>query len=435
MNIILLSGGSGKRLWPLSNETRSKQFLKLLKNENGENESMIQRIYGQIMNSGIDANIVIATGKAQIDSIRGQLGNDVDVVLEPERRNTFSAIALSSVYLALEKKMMLDEVVLVLPVDPYAELGYFSTVLEMEKTIKSGEANIALMGIKPTYPSAKYGYIIPKIDGKLVDMFIEKPTEEDAKKLIQEGALWNGGVFAFKLGYLLEIVKKYIQFNSFKDVESQYYSLPKNSFDYEVVEKEKSIVMVEYTGTWKDLGTWNTLTEVMENATTGKVIMADNCKNTHVINELDIPITVLGADDMVIAASPDGILVSNKHQSSFLKPFVDRIDQRPMVEEQGWGEYKILDYVTYGDRKSSLTKKLFIKEGLSISCQKHNLRDEIWTIVDGNGVLMIDDLVSHVKSGDVVFINKGKVHAIRAITDLHILEVQIGEELSESDVQ
>jgi mannose-1-phosphate guanylyltransferase len=153
MNIILLSGGSGKRLWPLSNETRSKQFLKVLKDPEGKPESMIQRVYRQIKEASIESNIVVATGKSQIDSIRSQIGNKADVVLEPERRDTFPAIILSCAYLAYEKGINEDEVVIVLPVDPYADIDYFKSLIKMEEKVQSGRANIVLMGIKPTYPS------------------------------------------------------------------------------------------------------------------------------------------------------------------------------------------------------------------------------------------------------------------------------------------
>ena len=162
MNIILLSGGSGKRLWPLSNDHRSKQFLKLLKKEDGSYESMVQRVYRQIKEAGIRANIVIATNNSQVDFIKTQLGEEVDIVVEPERRDTFPAIALSSAYLALEKKADPGEPVLVLPVDPYAELEYFHVIQRMEAAVQQNAADIVLMGIKPTYPSAKYGYIIPE---------------------------------------------------------------------------------------------------------------------------------------------------------------------------------------------------------------------------------------------------------------------------------
>ncbi|MCA9766769.1 MAG: cupin domain-containing protein [Carnobacterium sp.] len=435
MKIILLSGGSGKRLWPLSNEIRSKQFLKLLKNKNNEPESMVQRVYNQIKMAGIDTDVVIATGKNQKDSIKSHLGDSVDIVLEPERRDTFPAIALASAYLHFEKKMSKDEVVVVIPVDPYADLKYFSLLKDIESKVTSGLSNIALMGIKPTYPSAKYGYILSDSENDLVKGFQEKPSEVFAKQLIEDGAMWNGGVFAFKAGYMMDKLEDYMDFKDYTDVEKQYSLLPKISFDYEVVEKEKNIAMVEYNGIWKDLGTWNTLTEVMSDNTVGKVLVSESCEDTHVINELDIPITVLGAKNMVIAASPDGILVSDKHESSYLKDYIYDSSKRPMYEESSWGEYKVLDYVDYEDGSSSLTKSLFIKAGESMQYQEHSVRDEIWTIVAGIGDIVIDGHVRNVKSGDVAYITKGQKHSIKAVTNLRLIEVQIGSELTESDAK
>lgn len=442
MKIVLLSGGSGKRLWPLSNETRSKQFLKLLKSDDGQIESMVQRVYRQIREAGIDADIIVATGEVQIDAIKSQLVDNVDIVKEPERKDTFPAIALASSYLSLVKNVRDDEVIIVLPIDLYADAEYFYTLSRIEYLAKASIANIVLMGIKPTYPSAKYGYIVPKErlyynnhEYSLVGYFQEKPSEELAEKLISEGAVWNGGVFAFKLGYMMDTVSRYLQFDTYADIERQYCNLPKISFDYEVIEKESSIAMVEYNNEWRDLGTWNTLTEVMEDTTIGKVIMGEKCENTHVINELDIPVIVLGTKDVVVAASPDGILVSDKHKSSYLKPYVDKIIQRPMYEEKRWGEYKVLDYTSYCDGSLSLIKHMFIKAGGKISYQVHKVRDEIWTIVDGIGDLVIDGHVRNVKRGDVAYIAKGMKHAIKANSDLHIIEVQIGTELSESDIE
>ena len=304
MNIVLLSGGSGKRLWPLSNDSRSKQFLKLLKNEQGEYESMVQRVYGQIRKAGIDAHIVVATGSSQVDSIRGQLGKNVDVVVEPERRDTFPAIALASVYLAMEKKMDTDEVVLVLPVDPYADIEYFHIMTRMEEAVKAGIAQMVLMGIHPTYPSEKYGYIVPEENAVQkagavawpVKCFQEKPSLEKAQMLLEEGALWNGGVFAFKLGYLLDIVRTYEDFEkagTFENFRSHYGNLKKISFDYEVVERADSVAMVPYDGKWKDLGTWNTLAEEIGASSIGHVLLGEGTENTTVINETSLPIVGL----------------------------------------------------------------------------------------------------------------------------------------------
>ncbi|MFR9531290.1 MAG: sugar phosphate nucleotidyltransferase, partial [Rikenellaceae bacterium] len=207
MNIILLSGGSGKRLWPLSNNARSKQFLKLLRSPAGDYESMVQRISRQIAESGIEADITVATSISQYDSIVNQLGSSVDVVTEPERRDTFPAIALSTSYLIKEKKCSMDEVVVVMPSDSYVEAGYFETIAKMAKAVVSDKVDMVLMGITPTEASTKFGYIVPNktaSEGDLitVNRFTEKPDEETAKELIAQNAVWNGGVFAFKLSYI-----------------------------------------------------------------------------------------------------------------------------------------------------------------------------------------------------------------------------------------
>ena len=193
--------------------------------------------------------------------------------------------------------------------------------------------------------------------------------------------------------------------------------------------------MIEYVGNWKDLGTWNTLTEEMEEMYSGKTITGEECENTHIINELAIPIVALGTKDLVIAASYDGILVSDKHKSSYLRPYVEQIEERPMYEERRWGEYRVLDYTQYEDKSKSLTKHLMIEKEKCISYQLHRYRDEIWTIVDGEGKLLIDGEVKTVKRGDVAYIVAGQKHALYATKDLHFIEVQIGKELVEDDIE
>lgn len=437
MNIILLSGGSGKRLWPLSNNARSKQFLKLLPKEDGEKESMVQRIYRQICQMNMDARVTIATSAAQVDSIRSQLGNKVDVVTEPERRDTFPAIILAAAYLHNEKKCALEEPVIVIPVDPYTEQGYFETIQKMEQAVREDAADIVLMGIRPTYPSEKYGYILPKEKPKSeyieVKGFVEKPGLLQAKEMIAEGALWNGGVFAFRLGYLIRKIESIFGSISFQELRERYHELKKISFDYEVVEKANSIAVVPFCGVWKDLGTWNTLSEEID-TDTGMVIRGEGTTNTQIINELDIPLVALGVKDMIIAASPDGILITGKNESSYMKPYVDVLEQGPMYEERRWGSYKVIDYVTYSDGRKSLTKHMEIAAGKKISYQSHKKRDEIWTIVDGTGILLLDGHTRNVKRGDVAYITAEMKHALCAVTDLHMIEVQIGPELEEEDI-
>ena len=159
MNIILLSGGSGKRLWPLSNDIRSKQFIKIFKKDNGEYESMVQRIYSQIMAVDPKTTVTIATSKSQVSAIHNQLGKNVGISVEPCRRDTFAAIALATAYLHDVQGVSENEAVVVCPVDPYVELTYFHCVHDLYETAVHGNSNLVLMGIQPTYPSEKYGYI------------------------------------------------------------------------------------------------------------------------------------------------------------------------------------------------------------------------------------------------------------------------------------
>ena len=428
MNIVLLSGGSGTRLWPLSNEVRSKQFLKIFRTVDGKHESMVQRMYRMIKKVSPEARIIIATSETQVASIKRQLGDNVEISVEPCRRDTFPAIALSTAYLHDIVGVSLDESVVVCPVDPLVEEGYFETLKIMSEV--AGSSNLTLMGIKPTYPSEKYGYIIPK---KNEIIFKEKPDLDTAQEYIKKGALWNGGVFAFKLSYLLNIAKKLCKTSNYKELFESYDSLNKISFDYAVAEHEKSIKVVEYSGEWKDLGTWNTFTEAMTEATGNNCVLGEGCENTHIVNELAIPIIGLGLKDIVVAASPDGILVSDKHASSFLKKYVP--NSRPMFEKRIWGEYRVLYFQQYENGKKCLTKELVIISTKNISYQKHNHRNETWTFVKGTGLLVINGKVTRVKDGDNAYIKAGDLHAVKAIDELHIIEVQIGDELIEEDIE
>lgn len=432
MQIVLLSGGSGKRLWPLSNDIRSKQFLKIMRSNGSGNESMIQRVYRQIADAKLNADITVATSATQVESIKSQLGGRVSVVIEPERRNTFPAIALASAYLYYERKCPLDETVVVLPVDPYVDGEYFEKIHELDQAVQNNAADIVLMGVKPTYPSEKYGYIIPEnssADIIKVAEFKEKPDAATAAEFIKRGGLWNCGVFAFKLSYLVNIIKSQTECGCFGDVESQYSRFEKTSFDYAVVERSNSVAAISYDGEWKDLGTWNTLTEVMESNPIGDVRMADDCENTHVINELEIPVVVMGAKDMVVAVSHDGILVADKVQSSYIKRHVDDMDRRPMFEERGWGEYKVLDMVINEDGTKSLTKRKTVKAGSSIDYQCHRNRSEIWAVISGKCIITINDRAHVALTGDTFSISEGVMHGLKAITDTELIEIQVGKEL------
>lgn len=430
MNIVLLSGGSGKRLWPLSNDIRSKQFIKIFKTEEGGYESMVQRVYHQIKKVDADASITIATSKSQVSAIHNQLGEEVGISIEPCRRDTFPAIALATAYLTDVLGISEEEAVVVCPVDPYVESDYFHALKDLGELAEKGDANLVLMGIEPTYPSEKYGYIIPKCKDNVsrVSTFKEKPDVETAKTYIKQGALWNGGVFAYKLKYVLNRAHELIDFTDYEDLFSKYEKLEKISFDYAVVEKESSIQVMRFGGAWKDLGTWNTLTEAMVEEIVGEATMNDTCENVHIINELDVPVLCMGLKGVVVSASPEGILVSDKEQSSYIKPYVDQINQQIMFAEKSWGSYRVLDV-----QDESMTIKITLHAGHKMNYHSHERRDEVWNIISGEGRSVVDGVEQLVKAGDVITMQAGSRHTIFADSELKIIEVQLGKEISVED--
>ena len=451
MQLILLSGGSGKRLWPLSNDARSKQFLPLLVSSNGKMESMIQRVVRQIRETKLTNNITFATNAAQCDSIINQLGNDVNIVTEPDRRDTFPAIALATSYLAKEKKCKDNEVVVVMPCDVYTESKYFETIAKMVETVNNNIADLVLMGITPTHPSEKFGYVVPEStqstdseesekfvfnnDCLRVARFTEKPNVEKAKELLNENAFWNGGVFAFHLGYMMNIVNQYIKTEAYQEIYNRYTEFPKISFDYEVVEKAGSIAVIPFSGEWKDLGTWNVLCEELPSTHIGNVMMGDNNENTHVINELDIPVFCNGLKDIIVAVSSDGIMVCDKQGSEKIKDYANKLTTRPKYEEHRWGTCRVIYDSEYQNERSSQTKIVTLKPDMKIPYHIHHDHSEVWTILDGNGIFVLGRKEQHVKSGDTVIIPVNQYHTIKAVTSMTFIQVLVGNQIIEEDIE
>lgn len=441
MQIIILSGGSGKRLWPFSNEARSKQFLKLIPRvETGQMESMIQRVVRQIKESGIEAPITIATNELQRDSIVSQLGNDVSIVTEPARHNTFPAICLASEFLSKIKKCNDDEVVVVLPCDQLTESSYFNTIRAMVDLIKQDKAKIIMMGIRSKSVATDFGYILPDktalLDNNVyrVRSFKEKPDKKSAEKYAAEGAFWNAGVYAFRLGFIRKIAEKFVKGNNFEEIKANFDKYPHISFDYEVAEKCNDIAVVAYEGSWKDLGSWASILNELKLEKIGKVSMANN-ENSHVLNELQLPILCVGTQNLVVAASPDGILIADKEVTDFLNEHTDNFNERPMFEERRWGIYQVIDHVAFDDKYETLTKRLTLNPGKSISYQRHKYRDETWTFIDGEGIIILNGESKKVKRGDTIQIDKGIKHALLAKTPLTFIEVQAGSNLVEEDIE
>ena len=194
------------------------------------------------------------------------------------------------------------------------------------------------------------------------------------------------------------------------------------------MEHESIIEVMRFGGMWKDMGTWNTLTEAMESESIGKAILNDTCHNVHVVNELDVPVLCMGLQDVVVSASPEGILVSDKMQSSYIKPYVDEIDQQIMFAEKSWGSFRVIDI-----EEGSMTIKVTLNPGHGMNYHSHERRDEVWTVISGEGRTIVDGKEQKVSAGDMVKMPAGTPHTIMADTLLQVIEVQIGEEISVSD--
>ncbi len=445
MYIVLLSGGSGKRLWPLSNDLCSKQYIKLMNHDTSQETaqegntkcSMLQRVFGQLKNAGLAENTIVCASDAQVEIIESQLESAVEVAVEPMRRDTFPAVMLSCAYLLSKKGAKPEDVVAFLPVDPYTTGTFFSCIKQLGEQIAKTEQTIGLLGGVPTYPSTKYGYIVPKKgEGTFLEVegFREKPDEETAAELVKSGALWNCGVFCFTLSMAQQWVEKYGVRMDYDSLVADYEKLPKKSFDYEVLEHWERIGAMKYSDMWKDLGTWNTLTEEMKENSIGDVTWDDTCENSHAINVLGIPLVVMGAKNMVIAASHDGILVADKHQSSYIKDCLTQLEDTSKYEERRWGTVKTIDREE-DDGSRSVTKRVKVLAGKTMPRHKHCRHTETLTVLSGMGKLLLENAKIDLMAGVTVSIAAGMEHSICAVgSDLKCIEVSLGDTINDEIV-
>ncbi|MFM1652971.1 sugar phosphate nucleotidyltransferase [Brevibacillus sp. B_LB10_24] len=333
MKLVLLCGGSGTRLWPLSTGVQAKQFLRVLKNSQGEDESLLERMVRQIEAAGLLDHTFIATVQPQAELINTQVKGRIPLIVEPEGRDTFPSVALACAYLRDITGVSPDEVICVSPVDLYVDDAFFQTIRKAERALQETGCDMAMVGIPPAYPAVKYGYIVPEMEAdstqayRRVKRFTEKPKREQAEQLIARQALWNSGVFCLPLRFLLQLLAERDLPVRYEPLRDAFEQLPKISFDYEVAESITSAAVVVHNGMWNDLGTWDTLTEKMGTPVIGKGILSDDSTNTSILNYLDIPVIVVGLPDAVVVVNENGILVSDKANSGRLKDFL------PLVKE------------------------------------------------------------------------------------------------------
>ncbi|MBO9599932.1 MAG: cupin domain-containing protein [Cohnella sp.] len=441
MRLVLLSGGSGTRLWPLSNAKRSKQFLNVLQGPDGNLESMVQRVWRQLGELGLTRHAHIAASKEQEDILKQQLGPQVPLILEPARRDTFPAVALAAVYL-YSNGTGLNETVAVLPVDPHVDSSFFHTVRRLEAVLDETEADIALIGVEPDHPTEKYGYIVPVDscavrDGESswhVSHFREKPPVDEAAMLIRNGAVWNSGVFSFRLGFMIELLMEKGLPLQYDQLLRQYDKLTKTSFDYEVVERTRRIAALTYKGTWKDLGTWSTLTEEIESKIIGNGYISPDSQSSHLINELDIPIALIGIEGAIVAAGADGIIVADKSSSHRIKEISESFGAYPRLEVRSWGIKRIVDRLSAGVQATT-TSRITLTAAHNFSYHYHETGEEIWTVISGEGEAVIDGELLAARPGDVFVIPPGKPHSLRGVSDMELICVQRGEKTDSDELR
>jgi mannose-1-phosphate guanylyltransferase len=413
--------------------------LKVLLDENGVPESMLQHMFRMLKGAGLSDRAMIATNAAQLDFIRKQVGDEVPVLVEPQRRDTFPAISLAASYLYSVQQADLSETVAVIPVDLMVGTDFFHALKALDEIITSSdEAEIGLIGIRPDHPSTNYGYIIPDLQtlhmqcAYRIDRFVEKPDAETAKALIEQKAMWNSGVFVFKLSCLIQLLESRNYPVQFDHLLAAYESMPKISFDYEVVEKASHLVVLPYNGAWKDIGTWKSLTEMMETEIVGKGVMCEECRNTHIVNELDIPVAVVGLSDVIVAACPDGILVSDKNASSKIKNMISGI-MSPMLEDHPWGWSRLLDQFRDEKQQEITVKRVYIRAGHHLGCQLCGLLSETWNIMSGECEFALGSKKRKVTAGDVLQIPANARRTLKAITDAELIVIQKGAHLTYED--
>ena len=450
---LILAGGSGSRLWPLSRELYPKQLLNIQ-----NTESLLQATFLRLKECMPAENIISITGVKHSSNVKFQLSSIYEnsiVLSEPIAKNTAPAVILASKYISETTKT--DPVILVVPSDHMikdTEL-FAQTVKEGEKLAKAG--HIVTFGIKPTYPETGYGYINvtnQKLEyGVKVNKFVEKPDSITAEKYVADGNyFWNSGIFMFKASTLLEEVSKYTpeiysllkNFDFTKSTEipfTEFDKMPNISIDYAIMEKSNKIALVELKSDWNDLGSWKSIYYVSNKDENGNVkignVIDEGSKNSFVYSSSKLVATI-GLEDVVIVETEDAVLACKADKAQDVKKIFDTLktnnDDTCKVHKtvyRPWGYYTVL-----GEGKGFLTKMIQVNPGQKLSVQSHNHRSEHWVVLEGTAKVVLEGKEHILSPGHSVDIAVKEIHSLQNPYDevLKIVEVQKGDILIEEDI-
>lgn len=449
MKVIILAGGSGTRLWPLSRDRYPKQFIKF----QGDKPSLFQETFERSLLLTDVGDIYVVTNEkykflvmAEVEEL-GYDYNESNILVEPEAKNTLPAI-YAGVHEIAKKG---DDSVVVFPSDHMISKGHeFADIIKCSEVLI--EDSIITFGIKPDVPNTGYGYIAPgtvKLNGYQVKEFKEKPEYEVAATYIEDGYYWNAGIFMFNTKlfsnevkiYSLEIYNAFIDSKSIKEAFGKITK--KISIDYGIMEKSNKVVVVPVDIGWNDLGSFDAIYDVFDKDEENNIVDDDNIvidsKNNYIYSEKGKLISTIGVNDLIIVDNRDALLICKKDQSQKVKEIVNELklnnDNRAEYHVQDyrpWGNYKVLEE----EEGLFKIKRINVSQGKKLSYQMHHHRSEHWIVVKGMAKITIDDEEQLVPAGESVFIRSGQKHRLEnpGKTPLEIIEVQMGDYLKEDDI-
>src|SRR5262245_402904 len=455
---VIMCGGAGTRLWPVSRESMPKQFVPLI-----GPQTTFQQVLSRIVEPELFARPIVITSADFRFVVAEQLrecGIEADIVLEPIRRDSGPAVAVAAV-LAIERDP--DALVLVLAADHVMRKPDDFREACRRAAKAAAEGRIVTFGIEPTHPATNYGYIRPgaRLNGAAVlavEAFVEKPDVATATTYVAERYLWNSGNFLFQAATMLGEIERFEPTMAqaargavaglTRDVDflrlatDAFARAPKKSIDYAVMERTRLAAVVPADLGWSDIGSWSAVWDVLEhdpagNAALGPVVMLDS-RNSLVRAEDNVLTTVVGLEDVIVVATADAVLVAARDKAEQVKSLVEQLkasNHRAAVEHRRmyrpWGYYQDIDLA-----ERYRVKRIVVKPGSKLSLQKHFHRSEHWVVVKGTAEVTVGKDVRQVHENESIYIPIGSVHRLAnpGKIPLELIEVQVGSYLGEDDI-